>query len=102
VTPSHNPLFRLRGNVIVSKGENLVLDRNDYLAIAVDVDGEVNLVRKDGTVEVLFPVDTVEGITEIADHRTGLPLSWLFYFFKSYGALEKNRKMVLDYLDGGE
>ena len=75
-------------------------DRSEYIAVAVDIDGEVNLIRKDGTVETLFPRGTVEGMSEVSVLEDSDPVSWLFYFFPAPMPRDpKVRRLHLDYLE---
>lgn len=79
------------------------MDKKKYLAIAVDVDGEVNLVKKSGEIETLFPKGTVMGMSTIAETSYDQVISWLFYFnLDSDDEVDKTRKFHLEYLERAE
>lgn len=76
------------------------IDGSKYIALAVDIDGEVDLVGDDGKITVLFPSRTVAGLSEIRDQLTNSPLAWLFYFSSQAERGEYiSAELVLEYLE---
>lgn len=79
-----------------------MLDAKKYIAIAVDIDGEVNLVTATGEIERLFPPGTVFGMSTIAEAKNEEPVSWLFYFGPRGNVDFKVRNLHLDYLENAD
>lgn len=99
VSPSQSAFFCLRGSIINEQRGKIVLDRTQYVALGIDTDGEINLIRKDGMVEVLFPRRSVVGMSTVSSAVDREPISWIFFFSNEAAEdEEKARKLHFDYL----